>query len=280
MLNMTEIQKKAPKVVALIALVVVIVFTFLASFTLVKEGYIGVIYQFGRITGTLMNPGPNFHIPFIQRVETIDMRDRLYERSPNAYTKDTQTVENVEIRLTYQLVQADLEQIIRNIGVDNIESKVIDPQVNSILKNAIGAYKAEELVQGRAALQANVENELRTLLSEDGILVRNFSITNIDFDDAFERAITLKVEAEQEALRTQNETVKKEEEAKQKIIAAEAEAESVKIKADAEAYAIEVIQEQIQQSPEYIELQKIEKWNGEFPQVMGNTVNPFITIGE
>ena len=47
---------------------------------------------------------------------------------------------------------------------------------------------------------------------------------------------------------------------------------------DAEAYAIEAIQEQLRQSPEYIELQGVQKWDGKFPQVMGDGVNPFVML--
>ena len=66
--------------------------------------------------------------------------------------------------------------------------------------------------------------------------------------------------------------------ANQKIVAAEAEAQSAKIAADAEAYAIKAVQEQLAQSPEYIEYERIQKWNGQYPEVMGNTVNPFVTL--
>ena len=72
--------------------------------------------------------------------------------------------------------------------------------------------------------------------------------------------------------------LEKEELARQTVIEAQAEAESQKIRADAEAYAIEAIQKQLQQSPEYIELQRVQKWDGKYPQVMGNSVNPFVAL--
>ena len=108
-------------------------------------------------------------------------------------------------------------------------------------------------------LQEQVEKELRSSLAKNGITVTAFNIESIDFEDAFEQAVRLKVEAEQQALRAQNETALKEEEAKQRVIAAEAEAESQKIAAEAEAYAIELIQKQLSSSPQYIQLQMVEK---------------------
>ena len=78
----------------------------------------------------------------------------------------------------------------------------------------------------------------------------------------------------------QNKTVEREEEARQKVIAAQAEADSQKIKAEAEAYAIEVVQEQLAKSPNYIDYLKINNWNGELPQAIGNEINPFIVLDE
>lgn len=250
----------------------------MSSLSIIPEGHVGAKYNLGALVADDLAAGPHLKVPFIQTIRAIDVREQVYETETSAYTKDTQTVENMKVKLNYAYDRSQLSEIIRSIGIDNVESKLIIPQVNSILKNATGQFRAEDLVQNRSGLQEGVERELRESLADSGIIVTAFNIENIDFEDAFEQAIRLKVEAEQEALRMKNETVAKEEEAKQRVIAAQAEADSKRIQAEAEAYAIELIQQQLQASPEYIELQKVEKWNGEWPQVMGDTVNPFVTI--
>ena len=133
-------------------------------------------------------------------------------------------------------------------------------------------------MQNRTIVQESIEEKLRESLGQSGIIVVSFAIENLDFEDGFEEAIRAKVVAEQEALKMQNKTKEKEELARQPVIEAQAEAESQKIRADAEAYAIEAIQKQLQQSPEYIELQRVQKWDGKYPQVMGNSVNPFVAL--
>lgn len=262
-----------------IALIVLALILGVASFSLVPEGNVGVKLQFGRIVANDLSAGAHFHLPFVEAIRTVDVREQIYETSTDGYTKDTQTVENVQVKLNYVYDQSQLSTIIRTIGIENVESKLVIPQVNSVLKNAIGRFRAEELVQNRAALQEQVETELRESLATNGIVVTGFNIESLDFEEAFEQAIRLKVEAEQEALRMQNETVTKQEQARQTVIAAQAAADSQRLQAESEAYAIELIQKQLQASPEYIQLQMVEKWNGEWPQVMGNTVNPFVTIG-
>ena len=263
-------------ILVIVALIVVMLGS--ASFSVIEEGYVGVKYQFGRIVDADLTAGLNFKIPLVETISKVDVREQMYETATTAYTKDTQTVENIQVKLNYLYDKGELENLIRNVGILNVESKLIIPQVQSVMKNEIGQVKAEELVQSRTAVQENIESELRENLSQSGIIVVSFAIENIDFEDGFEEAIRAKVVAEQDALKMQNKTKEKEEEARQMVIAAEAEAESSKIRADAEAYAIEAIQKQLQASPEYIELQRVQKWDGKFPQVMGDSVNPFVSL--
>jgi len=268
----------ATMVVIMVILVAGVLAT--ASFTVIDEGFVGVKYQFGRIVEDNLSAGLNFKIPFVQTISAVDIREQMYEMHTNAYTKDTQTVENVQVKLNYLYNQASLSELIRTIGIRNVESKLIVPQIQSVMKNEIGQFRAEELVQNRALVQENIEEKLRVSLGASGIDVVSFAIEGIDFEDGFEEAIRAKVVAEQDALKMQNKTKEREEEARQQIIAAEAEAQSQKIKADAEAYAIETIQQQLQASPEYIELQKVQQWDGVLPQVMSDGINPFVAIGQ
>ena len=273
-------MNKRKILVPIIAVVAILLLLVVGGFRIIPEGHIGVKTQLGAIVASDLNAGPHLSIPFVQRIQSVNVQEQAYEFNASAYTKDTQTVENIQGKLNYQYDRSQLSGIIRNIGIKNVESKIIVPQVNSILKNAIGGFKAEDLVQNRSSLQEQVESELRASLAQAGIAVTALNIENIDFEDSFEEVIRAKVAAEQEALRMRNETVAKEEQAKQTVIAAQAQADSQRVKAEAEAYAIKLIQEQLAASPKYIELKKVEKWNGEWPQIMGDTINPFVSLSE
>ncbi len=272
--------KKVGKIL-LIAVVVLFAATIaLGAFTTVDEGHVGVRYQFGRIVEDDIPPGLVFKIPYVQQIVKVDVREQTYELITNAYTKDTQTVENLIIKLNYSYDESALSDIIRNVGIQNVESKLIIPQLQSVVKNEIGQYRAEELIQNRAKVQSTIEEKMSESLSQGGILVNNLAIEDIDFEDGFEEAVRAKVVAEQEALKMQNKTKEKEEMARQTVIEAEAEAESQKIQADAQAYAIRTVQQELQNSPEYIELEKVKKWDGKLPQAMGDSINPFINFDQ
>ena len=262
-------------VVLIILAVLIVVFN---SFTVVNEGYIGVKYQFGKIVGQNLSAGLNFHIPFIEEIQQIDTREQVYAVQTDAYTSDTQTVDELQLKLNYCYDGTKLADIIRTIGISNVESKLLVPNVAKISKDEIGKVKAEDLVQNRSTVQNAIYNSLKETLESQGIVVTAFAIENLSFDDAFEQSIQAKVIAAQDALKMQNKTAEKEEEAKQKVIAAQAEADSQKIKADAEAYAIEAVQKQLTQSPNYLEYMKIMNWDGVLPQAIGTEVNPFIAL--
>ena len=251
----------------------------MSAHTTIEEGTAGIRYRFGEIQEIYFTPGWKWMAPFVDRVEVVDTREQVLEYHLTAYTKDTQTVEDIECQLNFQYDTSQLENIVRNIGIGNVPSKLIDPSVSSFMKNDVGKYKAEELVQNRSGLQEQVEQELREALDDYGIQIRNLNIKNIDFEDNFEAAVAAKVIAEQNAQETKNKTEIIREEANQEVVKATAEADAAKVKADAEAYAIEVIQKQLSASPEYVDYIIAEKWDGKWPEVMGNEVNPFVIMG-
>lgn len=277
--NGNSTNKKAISFWVLIGLITVFVLIVLFnSFSVVNEGYIGVKYQFGKIVSSDLSAGLNLHIPFIEEIQEVDTREQIYSVQTNAYTSDTQTVDQLSLKLNYCYDGTKLSEIIRTIGISNVETKLLVPNVAKIAKNEIGKVRAEDLVQSRSEVQNAIYESLKETLEPSGIIVTAFAIENLSFDAAFEQSIQAKVIAAQDALKMQNKTAEKEEEAKQKVIAAQAEADSQKIKADAEAYAIKAVQEQLATSPNYVDYLKINNWNGELPQAIGNEVNPFFAL--
>ncbi len=272
-------SKTGTIIFAVIIAVVVLAIVF-NCFTIVQEGFIGVKYQFGRIVEDNLSAGLNFRIPFVEEIEEVDIRDQIYSVKADAYTSDTQSVNELQLKLNYRYSSAMLSNIIRETGINNVENKLLVPNVAKIAKDAIGKVKAEDLVQSRGQVQATIQSELTEVLSPYGIIVTAFAIENLNFDPAFEASIQEKVIAAQDALKMENKTKEKEEEAKQIVIEAQANADSQVAIAKAEAEAISLIEEQLANSPNYIDYFKLQKWNGILPQVIGDGVNPFIALGD
>ena len=272
MIKNVSIKKVSVIIIAVIAALILIA----GSVTVISEGRVGVKYRFGKIVETGMGPGMHLHIPFVESVKKIDVTEQVYIADVSAYTKDTQTVRSLDIQLNYYYNRSELDTIIRTIGIPNVEGKLVAPNIISVLKNEVGKYKAEELIANRSLLEQATQEEISKILNKYGIIVSKISIQDIEFNEAFEQVVEQKVAAEQRALTVQNETVQKEEEAKQQVIAAQAEADATLIKAEAEAKANKMLNESLSQN--LITYYKIQAWNGEFPEVMGNNVNPFVTL--
>lgn len=270
--------KKYGRYVLIGVIVLLLLILLFNSFTIVNEGYIGVKYRFGKIERADMTAGLNMHIPFIEEIVQVDTREQVYAVTTDAYTSDTQSVQALQLKVNYCYDGAKLSDIIRNIGIYNVETKLLVPNVQKIAKDSIGKVKAEQLVQSRADVTAEIQTSLTEILSEYGIVVTAFAIENLNFDAAFEESIQAKVIAEQDALKMENKTKEKQEEAKQVVIAAQAEADSKRIAAEAEAEAIRLIQEQLANSPNYTDYLKIERWNGVLPQVVSDGANPFVAL--
>ncbi|MCH5200733.1 MAG: prohibitin family protein [Oscillospiraceae bacterium] len=270
--------KKYARYVIIAIIILLLLIVVFNSFSIVNEGYIGVKYRFGKIVQDDLTAGLNFHIPMVEEIVQVDIREQVYAVTTDAYTSDTQTVNELQLKVNYCYDSTMLSNIIRNIGVSNVETKLLVPNVQKIAKDAIGKVKAEQLVQSRADVTAEIQSSLTEILDDYGIIVTAFAIENLSFDAAFEESIQGKVIAEQDALKMENKTKEKEEEAKQVVIAAQAEADSVRIAAEAQADAIALIQEQLQNSPNYIEYLTVERWNGVLPQVISDGVNPFVAL--
>jgi regulator of protease activity HflC (stomatin/prohibitin superfamily) len=104
---------------------------------------------------------------------------------------------------------------------------------------------------------------------ESDIIVDELNIINFDFSESFNTAIEAKVTAEQNALAAKNKLEQVKFEAQQAVESAKGKAEAITVEATA-----------LKDSPQLIELRKIEKWNGTMPQYVGAGVTPFIDISK
>ncbi len=274
MTNKRSVKAVAAAIIAVILTFIVVV----SSLIIINEGTVGVKYRLGKIVATDLEPGVHFVVPFIESVKKVDVTEQIYMMDVSTYTRDTQTVDSLDIQVNYYYSKADLDTLIRSIGIKNVEPKLIMPNLTSVLKNEVGKYKAEELIANRSQLEMDIQQSLSDKLTSYGLIISRVAIQDIEFESAFEQVVEQKVAAEQKAMTVKNETIQKQEEATQKVIAAKAEADAILVKAQAEAEANRLLNESL--TGELLNYYKIQAWNGEFPQVMGNEVNPFVMMGE
>ncbi|MGI6264158.1 MAG: prohibitin family protein [Acutalibacteraceae bacterium] len=246
------------KVVIAVLVALLVVITAVSSFTVVEAGHTGVVVTLGKVNEGVLQEGLHAKIPFVQQVVKIDNRIVKLEVDTEAFSKDLQTVSTV-LAINYRVDTAKSYSIYKNIGAD-YEAVLVTPAVNEVLKAITAQYTAEESVTNRALISDGLVTGLNDKLNEIGLYVTDVNIINFDFSEAFITAIEEKQVAQQQLLKAETE--------KQTAIKnAEAEAETIRIKAEAEAEANTILSKSL--NANVIEYNKVEKWDGKMPQVVG-----------
>ncbi len=264
-----NVPKNIGKKIGIGLLILAVIIVAFSSFVIVPAGSTGVVVTLGKVSNTILSEGFHLKIPFIQVVEPISNKIQVQTVDAAAVSKDLQTVSS-NIAVNFRVGLDSSASIFKNIG-SNYQTIVLLPAVQESMKSVSAKYTAEELITLRAQVGEEIKETLESKVNEYGIVIEKFNIVNFDFSEDFNAAIEAKQVAEQTLIKTKTEQeqaiVVAEAEAKQKIIAAEAEAQAIAKKAEAQAEANRKISESLNQT--LVEYEKIQKWNGELPQVTG-----------
>ena len=278
-INMQQIPFKSIISFAVIGFLVIAI---QSAFVIVESGHVGVIKRLGAVQPQQLNEGFHFKLPVIDDVVQLDIRLRKVSNDSISASKDLQTV-RTEVSVQYSLNGDIAPKSFQKIGIRQvIESTLIEPAIQESVKSVTALYTAEELItqreQVKLKIQEEVEQFIEITLERKGVTaalsIANVAITDFAFSNEFNRAIELKVKAEQEALQAKNEKTRRvtqaEAAAAEKKLAAEAEAFQISIESKARAAAIKREANALKGNPALIQLRMAEKWNGELPRFTSN----------
>lgn len=255
---------------AIIGTVIFILVLLINPIVLISAGERGVILNLGAVSDTIMNEGLNFRIPFLQSVKVFDVKMQKDEVETGAASKDLQEVKTT-IALNYHLMPDMVNKLYQSIGT-GFKNRIIDPSIQEAVKAATAKFTAEEAITKRQLVREEIKRLLTERLQKEYIVVDEVSITDFDFSNEFNKAIEMKVTAEQEALKAKNDLERVKMEAEQRIAQATAEAQAIRIQAESIAK---------QGGQSYVQLKAIEKWDGKLPvQMIPNATVPFLDLNQ
>lgn len=215
----------------------------ITSVRAIDTGKIGVVTQYGRVTGRELSEGLSFVMPLgLNDVSVYDVKVQKEVADTQAATKDLQDV-TAEVVLNYHLNRGEVSKVHQTVG-ELYKDKVISPALSETFKGASAKYNASELITERAVLKKDVYDQLRDRLGKYGIIVDDVSITNFKFSDSFAKAIEDKQVAQQNAER-----------AKFNLEAAQTDAQ-------AQAAQAQTL------SDNYLRKLAIDKWDGKMPSTV------------
>ncbi len=244
----------------------IVVLLGLNSFVVINPGEAGVLSILGKAQDGALLEGIHLKPPLISTVDIYDVTVQKFEVPAQSSTKDLQQL-TASFAINFRLDPTQVVEIRRKQGtLQNIVAKIIAPQTQESFKIAAARRTVEEAITKRDELKQDFDAALGGRLEKYGIIVLDTSVVDLTFSTEFSKAVEEKQIAEQRAQRA----VYIAQEAEQ-----EAEANVNRAKGQAEAQRL--LRETL--TPELLQKQAIEKWDGRFPTVMGggNTV-PFINL--
>ena len=268
----------AKGVAVAIVILIIIGVVATASVKIVDSGNRGVLLHWNAVdlTNPPLDEGLHFVVPFQDEVVNIEVRTLKYANDARSASKDLQTVETT-VTVNYHPDKEQVHRLYKNLGLD-YENRVIQPAIEETVKQVTANYNAEELITKRPLVKADIESSIRERLNQFDVVTEVISITDFEFSPLFAQAIESKVEAEQKALKAENDLRRIEVEARQREANAIGLANANIAEAKGEAEAIAIINKALSENPNYLEWLKTQAWDGKLPLVVGEGGTPFIQI--
>ena len=276
-----------------IVIIVLLGFWVLSTcFVVVESGHVGVLRTLGAVHTGELKEGLHIVKPFsIDRVEQIDCRLHSAHSKANAASKDLQNVAT-EVTVQFALNGDVAPATYQAIGnKDDVSVKLVEPAIHESVKSVTARFTAEQLVTQRSQVKLQIHEQIREFINvtlekkgtQGAVSIANVAITDFDFSDEFNRAIELKVKAEQEALQAKNEKLRRvtqaEASASERTLEADAVAYQIEMESKARAAAIEREAQALGKNPNLIQLRAVEKWNGQMPRFTGaGSVMPMMDL--
>lgn len=296
---------KSGKIGAIIA-GIIIIFLLILGFSCaerVPAGYVGVVYDMsGGIEDNTLSQGWHLVAPtknvtlysigieqsYLTKKKTGDSTD---DDSFEVPSKDGKGLK-VDITFTYRY---DADKVpntftrFKGRSGKEILTTFIKPNIISWTKEVTAKYYVTELLADkRAEINTELSDYLKKKFDSYGIIIESASIIDISADESTQQAIQKKISAQQDYETAQVEKKTAEVNAeKDKSVAeinaekakaeAQGKADAIKIEADAQAAANKEIAKSL--TPELIEHEKYQKWDGKLPTVQGSST-PIITMSE
>ncbi|MFY7804522.1 MAG: prohibitin family protein [Limnoraphis robusta] len=248
---------KIPKILKLSNLVFLffLILVLLNPFAIVNAGERGVVLRFGEVQNKILGEGLHLIIPVVDTVVKLNVRIQKQDIPTEASSKDLQEV-FTDVALNWHILPKKANFVFQTIGDESkIINGIITPSIEEIFKAVIAQYTAEEMITKRNNVKAEIDSLLIQRLKQYNIEVDDIALITVHFSQRFTEAVEAKQIAEQEAKKAGFMALKALKEAERTINLARGE-----------AVAHQIIQQTL--TPEILQKQAIEKWNGSLPLVI------------
>jgi regulator of protease activity HflC (stomatin/prohibitin superfamily) len=217
-----------------------VVIYLLFAIKIVPQSQNWLVERLGKFNRRL-EAGLHIIIPFFEAIRyKVDILERQLPSKPiHAITHDNVNID-VTIAVLYRVNEASKTMY----RINNIDDAILTI-VNGTIRSVIGKTELDGVQSNRRQLAEELENELKEVASEWGIILTRIEITDVEVDAATREAMQLQMNAERNRrafvreAEGQKEAVQLQSDAE--LYAATKKAEAKRILADAEAYSVTAV---------------------------------------
>jgi regulator of protease activity HflC (stomatin/prohibitin superfamily) len=264
------------EIIGLSILALIVIFLMMGV-KIVPQSQNYLVERLGRYNRTL-EAGLHIVIPIFEMVRhKVDILERqLPTKEISTITLDNVTI-GVELAILYRITEAS-KSIYRIQNVD----QAIQTTVTGVVRSVIGKTDLDGVQSNRRELSEAIEEELRAVTQEWGIVLSRVEIIDVQVDEETKSAMQLQLNAERTrraiVRQAEGEKESKQLQADAELYSAQKLAEARKILAEADAYAVSVVAKAISEGGESAINFEVKKIQAEAIKVLGSQNNTKLVL--
>jgi regulator of protease activity HflC (stomatin/prohibitin superfamily) len=173
--------------IALLGLVIVS-----RTIRVIQQGLVGVVKRLGQFH-SVRDPGVTFLVPFIDRMETVDMR----ETPRTGDRQDVITKDNVSVVVNATIFSQVVDPRLALFSVSNY-LLAVDQISRTTLRAIFGEMSLDEALSQREQINARLQNQMESVTDKWGVRINRVEILDIVPPQNVLQAMALQKQADQE----------------------------------------------------------------------------------
>ena len=173
-------------------LLLVIALLFLSGLRIVQQYQKGVVFRLGKIV-SVKDPGLNWIVPFIDRLQKVDFRTVTLPIPPQKII----TRDNVSVDVSAVAYYRILDATKSLVEIENVTSAIHQIAQTSV-RNIVGKFQLDEILSEREQINIEIQKVLDQHTTSWGVVVSVVELKDIELPEGMQRAMAKQAEAERE----------------------------------------------------------------------------------
>jgi regulator of protease activity HflC (stomatin/prohibitin superfamily) len=177
-------------VAALIVLLAIVIVS--RTIRVIQQGLVGVVKRLGQFH-SVRNPGVTFLLPFVDRMETVDMR----ETPRTGDRQDVITKDNVSVVVNATIFSQVVDPRLALFSVSSY-LLAVDQISRTTLRAIFGEMTLDEALSQREQINTRLQNQMESVTDKWGVRINRVEILDIVPPQNVLQAMALQKQADQE----------------------------------------------------------------------------------